>query len=313
LADQEKESINGLSQGQVSDSITLDDGISLLMVTEKSEEIQKPLDLVKEQIVGILKDQRAREVIEKKVARLEKSARKEKSLDIAAQKLGYKIRTTGLVSEGKAFAEDIDPSGTISTSLFQLEENDISSPLYTYKGIGLAQLRKIESPRQANLDEVEEDVKENLMAEKKKQLVLEKAITLKEELQAESMDTVAERHELEYKTQEEHKRNQYLSVIGENAEVDSLSFSLPLEETSDPIEFANGYALIRILDRKEVTKDEFQENLNSEKETQLETKKNRFFASCMSKLREEKGVKIRYDIFLKINSDILSRFSRTSE
>jgi peptidyl-prolyl cis-trans isomerase D len=313
LAEQEKESINNLSQGQVSEPITLDEGISLLMVTEKSEEIQKPLDQVEEQILTILKDQKAREVIEEKVARLEKSARKEKSLDVASQKLGYKIKTTGLVSEGKAFADDIDPSGTISTSLFQLGENEISSPLYTYKGIGLAQLRKIDSPRQANLEEVEEDVRENLIAERKKQLVLDKALSLRKELQSESMDVVAERHELEYKTAEEHKRKQYLSVVGENAEVDRLSFSLPLKETSEPIEFADGYALIRILDRKEVTKEDFEENLNSEKETQLETKKNRFFASCMSKLREDRGVNIRYDVFLKINSDILSRFARTSE
>ncbi len=313
LAESEKESIGELAQSQVSELITLEDGLSLLKVTEKSEEIQKPLELVKEQIITILKDQRAREVIEEKVARLEKSARKEKSLDIAAQKLGYKIRTTGLVSEGKPFADDLDPSGTISTSLFQLGENDISSTLYTYKGIGLAQLRKIESPRQANLDEVKDDVKENLTAEKKKELVLKKATTLRSELQTESMDTVTERHELEVKTAEEHKRKQYLSVIGENAEVDKLAFSLPLNETSDPIEFANGYALIRILDRKEVTKEDFQENLSSEKETQLETKKNKFFASFMSKLREDKGIKIRYDVFLKINSDILSRFARTTE
>ncbi|MFC2163424.1 SurA N-terminal domain-containing protein [Acidobacteriota bacterium] len=313
LAEQEKESISGLSQGQVSELITLEDGLALLKVTEKSQEIQKPLELVREQIITILKDQRAREVIEEKVARLEKNARKEKSLDIAAQKLGYKIKTTGLVSEGKTFAEDIDPSGTISTSLFQLEENGLSSPLYTYKGIGLAQLRRIESPRQANLDEAEEDVKENLTAEKKKELVLEKANTLRSELQAESMDIVAERHELEVKTAEEHKRKQYLSVIGENAEVDKLAFSLPLNETSIPIEFTNGYALIRILDRKEVTKEDFQENLSSEKETQLETKKNKFFTSCMSKIREDTGVKIRYDVFLKINSDILSRFTRTTQ
>jgi len=313
FAEQEKESISSLSQGQVSEPITLEDGLSLLKVTEKSQELQKPLDQVKEQIITILKDQRAREVIEEKAARLEKSAHKEKNLDIAAQKLGYKIRTSGLVSEGEIFADDIDPSGTISTALFQLDENGISSPLYTYKGIGLAQLRRMESPRQANLDEVEEEVKENLTAEKKKQLVLDKANTIRSELQTESMDTITERHELEYKTSEEHKRKQYLSIIGENADVDRLAFSLPLNETSEPIEFANGYALIRILDRKEVTKEDFQENLNSEKETQLETKKNRFFTSCMAKLREDKGVKIRYDVFLKINSDILSRFARTTE
>jgi hypothetical protein len=45
----------------------------------------------------------------------------------------------------------------------------------------------------------------------------------------------------------------------------------------------------------------------------METKKNRFFASFLSRLREEKEVKIRYDLFLKTNSDILSRFSGEQE
>jgi len=313
LEELEKESIRKLSQGQVSEPINLEDGISLVKVTEKSEEIQKPLEQVKDQIITILKDQRAREVIEEKVAQLEKNARKDKNLDIAAQKMNYKIRSTGLVSEGETFADDIDPSGTISTALFALEANDISSPLYTYKGIGLAQLRKIEAPRQANLDEVKEDILEDFKTERKKQLTLDKALELKLALQTDSMDTVAEQQELEYKTAEEHKRKQYLSVIGENAELDRVAFSLPLNEISDPIEFADGYALIRVLDRKEVTADDFQKNLNSERETQLETKKNRFFASCLFKLREDKGVKIRYDVFLKINSDILSRFARSAE
>jgi peptidyl-prolyl cis-trans isomerase D len=313
LTEQEKKFINESSQGHVSEPIALEDGISLIKVTEKSQELQKPLEQVREQIITIIKDQKAREIIEEKVTRLEKNAHKENSLDIASQKMNLKIRTTGLVSEGETFAADIDPSGTISTALFRLSDNAISSPLYTYKGVGLAQLRKTELPRQANLEEVREEVRENLMAEKKKQMVLEKAQALKAELKSESMDTVAERHELEYKTAEEHKRNQYLSVIGENAEVDRLAFSLPLNATSDPIEFADGYALIRVLDRKEVTNDSFQENLSKEKENQLETKKNRFFASWMFKLREDKGVRIRYDIFLKLNSDILSRFARSSE
>jgi hypothetical protein len=40
----------------------------------------------------------------------------------------------------------------------------------------------------------------------------------------------------------------------------------------------------------------------------LGEKKNKFFQSYMSRLREEKKVRIKYDLFLKINSDVLSRY-----
>jgi peptidyl-prolyl cis-trans isomerase D len=308
LSPQEQEEITNLEVGEMSQPLELEGGSAILKVTEREAAVQKPLVEVKDQITNILKDQKARELIETRVAGLEKNAQKEKSLDIAAQKLSYKIKTTGPVADGESFAEEIDPSGSISTALFALEENGISTPIYTYKGTGLAQLRGITSPRAALLEEVEDKVEDALAEEKKKEKAYEKMKSIKAELAASDLESLASKYDLEYKTAEEHKRGGYLSVIGENTEVDEKAFSMPLNEASEPIEYASGYVLIRILDRKEVTETELQENFETERENFLETKKNKFFISCMSKIREQKGVQIRYDLFLKINSDILARF-----
>ncbi len=308
LSTQEQEEIANLEVGEMSQPLELDEGAAILKVTEKEAAIQKPLAEVKDQITNILNDQKARELIEKRVAGLEKNALKEKSLDVAAQTLGYMVKSTGPVSNGESFAEEIDPSGSVSTALFQLEENAISTPVYTYKGTGLAQLRGITSPRAALLEEVEDKVEEDLAAEKKKEKAYETMKSIKAELTNLDLESLASNYGLEYKTADEHKRGGYLSVIGENVEVDEKAFSLPLNEASDPIEYATGYVLLRILDRKEVTEATLQENYETERENFLETKKNKFFISCMSKIREEIGVQIRYDIFLKINSDILARF-----
>lgn len=308
LSTQEQEEIAGLEVGEMSQPLELDTGAAILKVTEKEEAIQKPLEEVKDQITNILTDQKARDLIEKRVVGLEKNAQKEKSLDVAAQKLGYKIKTSGPVADGESFEAEIDPSGSISAALFGLEENDISTPIYTYKGTGLAQLRQITPPRAALLEEVEDKVNEDLAAERKKEAAYEKTLSIKKELTTSDLEGLAAKHGLEYKTAEEHKRGGYLSVIGENAEVDEMAFSLPLNAASDPIEYATGYVLIRILDRKEVTEADLEENYETERETFLEAKKNKFFISSMAKMREKIGVEIRYDLFLKINSDILARF-----
>jgi peptidyl-prolyl cis-trans isomerase D len=308
LSEQEQEEIANLEVGEMSQPLELDTGAAIVKVTEKEEAIQKPLDDVRDQITNILTDQKARDVIEKRVSSLEKNAQKEKSLDVAAQKWGYKIKSTGPVADGESFAEEIDPSGSISSALFQLEVNEISTPIYTYKGTGLAQLRAITPPRAALLEEVEDRVKEDLSAERKKEKAYEKLKAIRAELVSADLESLAEKHGLEYKTAEEHKRGGYLSVIGENAEVDEKAFSLPLKEASDPIEYDTGYVLIRVLDRKEVTEAELQANMETERESFLETKKNKFFISSMAKMREEIGVAIRYDLFLKINSDTLARF-----
>jgi len=67
--------------------------------------------------------------------------------------------------------------------------------------------------------------------------------------------------------------------------------------------------LIKILARKIVGLDDFKLIVNEETEKYIEEKKNKFFQSYLVELREKKGVKIKYNLFQKINADILSSFS----
>ncbi len=307
LSSREKTEIEKLSEGETSGAIELEEGISILKVTEKKPSRIRPLEEVQERIKSTVKDQKAREMAEERINRLEKRARKEKSLSAAAQIIGFELKNTGLLKKGETI-EDIDSAGTISTTLFELKEKEMSSPIYTYKGVGIAQLEKAELPRQANFEEVEKEVKEEFLVLRKKEKALEKMKKVKAELKKASLEGLAEKHGLEYNTAEEHKRGQYLSVIGENSKIDELAFSLPLKEGSEPVEFEEGYALIKILDRKEVTQEDLEKDKETEKENLLQAKKNKFFQSYMFKLREEKKVKIKYDVFLKINSDVLSRY-----
>jgi len=309
LSSKEKEQIEKLSPGEISSVLELEDGVSLLKVTEKNPVRVKPFEEVKDRIKSILVERKARALAEERIARLEKSARKERSLDVASQKNDLRIRNTGLMEKGDAL-EDIDPSGFISQALFNLKEKEITSSIYTYQGVGIAQLLKIELPRQANFEEVEDKAKEDVLKIKKKEKAREKMKEVKFQLHRMSMEQAAEKNELEYKTADKHKREQYLSVIGENAEIDKLAFSLPLNEVSEPVEFENGFALIQVLERKEVSPEEFEKNKEAEREKFLEEKKNKFFQSYISKLWEEKEIKekIKYDLFLKITSDVLSKY-----
>jgi peptidyl-prolyl cis-trans isomerase D len=305
LSSPEKEEIEKLSAGETSSVIELEDGVSLLQVTEKNPAVVQPFEEVKSRIISILEEEKARNLAGERIATLRKNAQREKSLDVAAQKIGLKIRNTGLLKEGDALG-DIDPSGSLSRALFELKEKEITSPVYTYKGIGIAQLEKIETPRLANFDEVKDVVKEDVLKIKKKEKAYEQMKQTKSLLEKENMEEAAET--IEHKTVEEYKSGQYLSIIGESPEIDQLAFSLPLNEVSEPIEFGEGYALIRVLDRKEVTSEDFEKNKKEEREKFLEMKKNKFFLSYLSKMRKKKNVKIKYDLFLKINTDVLSRY-----
>jgi len=307
LSQQEQDIIKSLAQGEVSGLLELEDGISIIKTTQKQAAVQKPLTEVKNQVIDTLKEQKAINLAGQQIAELEKKAKKENNLDVAAQKLGYKIRSTGALKAGDPL-EDIDPSGTLSRNLFQLKDKESFARIITINGLGLAQLQKTEPARPAEFEEVQPSVLEDFNLKKKESIALEKAKSIKNELKQQDFKKIAEKYELEYKTAEEHQREQYLSVIGENPEVDKLAFSLPLNEISDPINYNDGYIILHVLDRKEVTRDDFENNRKETGKNFLEVKKNKFFQSYYMKLREKIGVKTNYELFTKINSDVLARF-----
>ena len=307
LAQPEQDAIGKLAAGKVSDPLTQDSGISFLKVTEKEAAATTPLTSAKPQIRSMLQDQKARQMATERITRLEKEAKAEKSLESAAKKANFKVASTGLLKSGQELG-DFDPSGSISAALFQLKEKDISGPIYTYGGVGLAQMNKSEAPRAATFEEVKTDVEKDVTEAKKKDAALAKIKEARAKLTDKNWEDIAQKYKLEIKTVDEHKKEQYIGIIGENKEVDALAFSLPLKQVSEPIAFENGYALIRVLDRKEAAKADFEKDKETEKNTLLESKKNKFLQSYVAKLRTDIGVKVKYDLYLQINQEVLSRF-----
>jgi peptidyl-prolyl cis-trans isomerase D len=304
---QETEEIKGLEKDRVSGIVETSEGISILKVAEKEPEKTHPLEEVKTRVRSMLEDQKARDLAAQKISQLEKSARKEKSLDVAAQKMGLKAKSTGPLRQGQAL-DDIDPAGTLSQALFGLKEKEISSPIYVFSGTGVAQLEKIEPPRPAKFEEVKDTVENDLRTRTRKEIARKKILEARARLEGKKWEEAASKEGLEYKNAMDHKREQYLAVIGESAEIDRLVFSLPLNQVSEPVEYSNGYVLLKVLERKDASREEFEKNKETETNTLLEAKRNKFLQAYLDQLRQEKNVRINTSLFMQINSDILSRY-----
>jgi peptidyl-prolyl cis-trans isomerase D len=307
LAANEIEEIGKLSAGQISPVVETPDGFSILKVTEKEPEKTQTLDEVKPRIISSLEDQKARERAEERIGQLEKMARREKSLGTAAQKMGLTAETTGLVKRAQALG-DFDPAGSISQALFELKEKQVSSAVYAFSGTGIVELEKVEAPRPAAFEEVSQDVEKDVRAGKQKEITLLKIEEARPQVEGKNWEEVAPKLGLEYKSVAEHKREQYLGGIGESPEIDRLSFSLPLNQMSAPVEFATGWAIVRVLERKEASREEFEKNKQTELTRLLETKRNKFLQAYLDKLRGDKNVRVNYNLFMQINNDILSRY-----
>jgi len=309
LSAAETEAAGKLDKGGVSDVVETESGAAVFKVTDKAAAVARPLAEVSATIKGILEDQKARAMVAERVQRLEKLARREKSLDFAAQKEGLRPLSTGALKRGDPLG-DFDSSGAVSEALFGLKEKEISAPIFTYAGEALAELKTVEPERPATFEDVRDDIAKDVLEAWKKDKaqarLLEVAAGLKDDWNAE-----AAKLKLEYKLVETHKREQYLSLVGERPEVDALVFGLPIKQVSAPVAADEGYAIFRVLERKESTREEFEKVKTTERETLVEEKRNKFLQSYLARAREEKSVKVNYDAFVRINNDILARFTKT--
>jgi peptidyl-prolyl cis-trans isomerase D len=306
----ETEAVAKLDKGGVSEVVETESGVAILKVTEKTPAIAKPLADVRATIKGLLEEEKARALVAERIQRLEKLALGEKSLDVAGQKEGLKPASTGPLKKGDPLG-DFDTSGAISEALFALKDKDVSAPIFTYAGEALAELKAIEPERPAKFEEVRDQVAKDILDELKKA----KAQARLREVRAALKDDwsgEASKLKLEYKSVADHKREQYLSLVGDRAEVDNLVFSLPLKQASEPLAVDEGYAIFRVLERKEATREEFAKVKTDERDTLLGEKRNKFLQSYMAMAREEKKVRINAEAYQRLSQDVLSRYTKTS-
>lgn len=299
-----------LDKGGVSEVVETETGAAILKVTDKAPAVTKPLADVKTTIKGLLEDEKARTLVAERIGRLEQLARKEKNLDVAAQKEGLKPASTGALKKGDPLG-DFDTSGAVSEAIFGLKEKEISGPIFTYAGEALAELQSIEPERAAAFEEVKDQVAKDILGELKKAKALAELRAARTALK-DDWSAQATKLKLQYKFVEAHKREQYLSLVGDRPEIDTLVFTLPVKQVSEPAPVDEGYALFRVLERKEVTREDFDKVRATERGTLLEQKKNEFLQSYLAKARDEKKVRINPTTFQRLTEDILSRYTKTS-
>lgn len=307
LSPAEVEAINPLEAGQISGLIDLGQGVAILKVTEKMPEITRSLIEVKTMIQNHLQEEKARDKASQRMENLAKVARKARKLEEAARREGLSAEDTDWLKNGDPLPA-VDSSGAISQALFELKEGEISSPIFTYEGVAVVQFTQKDPEHQASLEEVKAQVQEDLLKEKKIESARTKLNSVRLSPQAD-WEEVAKNNNLEYRRVETYKHGQYLSLIDEPAEVERLVFSLPINQTSEPINVGNGYVVVRVLERKEVSREEFELVKEEEMASALSEVQEMFLYSYLQKAMQERKIKVNYDLFTKTADEVLNRFS----
>lgn len=307
---QEKTIINDLEPLNVSFPVDTKTGFALLLVTEKVEDRQKPLDEVVDLIRDTLEKQKMEEAVTRKLNAIYKKVQGAPNIKDESLKLDPPAISTELLTSG-APIKDIDESGFISRQLFQLKQNEISTPVKFAKGMAIVQCLQIEEPQVEPLENVKDKVKAKTIESKKLVLLLERGKTIAAELNAMKDEKKIEQYLKDKKLSASnlaYKRGNKLSYLPKKEGLDDLIFSMPENKYSDPIDLKTEAVIVKVKSKKVTGPADFEAEKAAFYTQKVNEVKNNYFASYLGNMKEVYDVRINQELYQKIKDSVLSRF-----
>ena len=102
------------------------------------------------------------------------------------------------------------------------------------------------------------------------------------------------------KTTELIARGSPISDLGTAPAVEDAAFSLPVGAVSGPIATENGTAVIKVIERKDVTPEEWTSARDSFRNELLTDRRNRFFSAYMVKAKQRMKIEINRDALQRV-------------
>ena len=289
-----------LAPGQVSDLVKTQYGFHIIKVVDKQAGTSQALDQVRPQIQQIVASQIADRQITDRARELQSRIKDADDLDEAATSLGLKVEESG-------FFQRTDPvpglgaAPQVTDAAFRLEEGAVSEALSSARGPLFITVSGRKDAYTPTLDEVKDRVREDLIRSRAIELSRQRAAGIAAELKS-AKDFTASAKALGFEAKESQMvgRDTALPDVGVSPAVDKVAFTLPKGTVSDPIQTDNATVVIRVVDRDEVTPDEFKQARERFRAELVSEKRGRFFASYMTKAKERLKIEVKTDVMRRV-------------
>jgi peptidyl-prolyl cis-trans isomerase D len=255
MVPQFEEAAFGGQPGELVGPITTSFGAHLIEVLERRPGGVEPLDDVREQIRVRLLGERTRSAAESKAQALEERIRKEKIHDSAAMAAlaegdaGVQYQTS--VAFGEAdHVEGIGRSTAFTVAAYDLGEGEVSEPVKIARGWAILRVASIDAPRQAELDEVRDDVTAALARQQAKQRVMARLEEARGALAGgDSLDDVASRLGADVEESSSLTRGASVAGLDHSAAIVAEALSLDDGAFGGPISTDDGAVLFEVVER----------------------------------------------------------------
>ncbi|HZM94039.1 MAG TPA: peptidylprolyl isomerase [Vicinamibacterales bacterium] len=289
-----------LPPGQVSDLVKSQFGFHIIKVIDKRPGATTPLDQVRSQIQDQLALQLADQRISDQAAQYASRIKDLADLQPVARELQIMVQESGYFQRENP-VPGLGAAPQVASTAFTLQGTAASAPLPTARGPVFIAVSERKDPYIPMLDEVKERVREDLIKAKATEASREKASTIAAALKsAKDFSAAAKAQGLEAKDTELVARGSALPDVGVSPEVERVAFSLPAGSVSDPIQTTDGTAIIRVVEKDDVTPDELRQAQEAFRAELLNERRSRFFAAYMGKAKEKMRVEIKSDVLRRV-------------
>jgi peptidyl-prolyl cis-trans isomerase D len=291
-----------LESGQISDPVKTSFGYHIIKVVDKKPGTTRPLAEVRQQISDQLTTERAQAQAADTAQRLSSEISKPSDFDKVAKARGL------VVQESSFFARD-EPTLALGTSpeavarVFQMSQGEVEGPLQTSRGYAFVTLIGKQDSYIPKLDEVKERVRDEVVKQKARELSRQKASEIAAKLKtAPDFDKAAKAAGFEPKTTELITRDSPLPDLGVAPAIEEAAFKLPVGATSDPILTDFGTAVVKVLEKQEVSAPDLAKAKDKFRDELLNDRRNRFFSAYMVKAKQRMKIEVNRETLQRVVS-----------
>jgi peptidyl-prolyl cis-trans isomerase D len=289
-----------LGAGEISGVVRTNFGYHVIKAVSRKDESVPPFAQVKDPIRQRVMGERAQALVQEKSDALAAALRGGRSLEEAAREQGFTVQKSAPLARG-----DVQPplaSPPLLARAFELKKGEAAhDPLPVANGYAFIAVEEIQPARMPELKDVQDKVRADVIGEKAFAKARGIAADLRARAERDGLDKAASALGLARKqTDALVPRGQTLGDLGATAAVETTVFALPVGGLSEPVRTPAGWAVVRVLEKKDYDPAAFEKEKTALTAGLVEERRGQLFRAYMQEARKRFPVLRRPDALRRV-------------